>query len=140
SPSLHWETAMRHLGDSNTRRMVFVSLYLACRSFRLHLPAEIQALIAADPYVLEIADYVCQDLWPRTEVEPSHEAPLGWPMWRSRGEHLRDRARYVGGIAFIPTLIDFQTFKLPRAFVSLYPWLRAGRLALKYGSKKNRRS
>jgi hypothetical protein len=39
-----------------------------------------------------------------------------------------------------PTLIDFETFSLPRALIPLYPFLRAARLALKYGKHMGSRT
>jgi hypothetical protein len=140
NPQLNWETAFRHVQDSNTRRIVCVSLYLTSLYWKAALPAEIQAQIAADPEVFAIAHYVVTQLWPQPDSGFAKHAPFHWLLRRTRGERLRDRMRYVGGITLVPTLIDFETFSLPRALIPLYPFLRAARLALKYGKHMGSRT
>jgi hypothetical protein len=129
---LDWEIALRHLGDSNTRRIVFVSLHLTRTHFDAIIPPWLWAQISADANVLEMASCVETELWPDIDPNPAKDAPIGWLLRRSRGERFWDRARYVAGITLIPTMIDFQTFRLPRPFIPLYPLLRGARLALKY--------
>jgi hypothetical protein len=102
NPQLNWETALRHVEDSNTRRIVCVSLHLTSLYWKAALPAEIQAQIAADPEVFAIADYTVTQLWPHPDSGFAKHAPFRWLLRRTRGERLRDRMRYVGGITLVP--------------------------------------
>ncbi len=135
NPHLDWKIAWRHLGDSNTRRIVFVSLYLTGKHWNAAIPPALWAQISADADVLEIASCVETEKWPEVAAEPAKDDLFGWLLRRTRGARFWDRARYVSGITLIPTLIDFQTFRLPRPLIPLYPLLRGARLALKYGKR-----
>jgi hypothetical protein len=125
-----WDIVRSHLGDSNTRRIIFVSLCLLRRHWTAEIPADLAAEIAGDREVQSIADIVEREFWPAANLPEPTNASWAWLLRRTRGEHWMDRLRYVAGIALNPTNIDYETFKLPRPAIALYPLLRAGRLAL----------
>jgi hypothetical protein len=132
---LNWEIVLSHLGDSNTRRIVFISLALTQKHWHAALPPEIDHRIAADSQVPGIVAAIERELWPRIESEPIKSIPLGWLLRRTKGEAIGERLRHVGGVTLNPTLIDFERFRLPRPLIPLYPLLRGARLACKYGRK-----
>jgi hypothetical protein len=134
-PQLNWDIVRSHLRDSNTTRMVYVSLYLLSQNWTVHLPPDLAAGINADPTIAEFAAKVQSELWPAPELEPSMQSNFSWLLARTKGEALGDRLRFLAGNILGPTLIDFEVFNLPRFLFSLYPTLRALRLAFKYVTK-----
>ena len=137
-PHLDWNIVCSHLRDSNTTRMVYVSLYLLSRDWSVDLPPDIAAAIGSDPTIAEFAVRVQSELWPAPALEPSMQSNLGWLLARTRGELFGDRLRFLAGNILGPTLIDFEVFKLPRFLLPLYPLLRALRLAFKYITRGQR--
>lgn len=131
-PQLNLDIVRNHLRDSNTTRMVHVSLYLLSQNWTVDLPPDLAAGINADPTIAEFAAKVQSELWPAPALEPSMQSNLRWLLARTKGEALGDRMRFLTGTILGPTLIDFETFKLPRLLIPLYPLLRALRLAFKY--------
>ncbi len=134
-PELNWEVVCSHLGDSNTMRIVSVSLHLLHQHWRAQLPQEMLARIAADPHVARVAHRVEAEIWPAPESAPL-PTNLGWLLDRTAGQNMRDRLSIFMGFAFNPTLEDFRVFRLPHILAPVYPGLRALRLARKYTSSK----
>ena len=136
-PALRWEIVRRHLADSNTRRIVLVSLCLTQRHWDAPMPPELIAEISGDPEVQGIAAAVENELWPNIAEEGDDafgsDSRWRWLLRRTRQEKLSDRMRHITGITLNPTLIDYETFNLPHALIPLYPFVRGARLAWKYG-------
>jgi hypothetical protein len=138
-PELNWEIVHSHLRDSNTIRMVNVSLFLVGQHWPIQIPLDFAERISADPHVANLAEQVQTELWPAPELEASMQSRIGWLMARTAGENLEDRLRFLAGNMLGPTLSDFETFRLPRILFPLYPVLRVFRLAYKQvsaGQKK----
>ncbi len=131
-PELDWEIVLSHLRDSNTCRMVYVSLLLVGRHWPIQIPRDVAASLSADPHVTALAELIQTELWPAPELEASKQSQIHWLMARTAGEDLEDRLRFLAGNMLGPTLSDFEVFKLPRMLFFLYPVLRALRLAYKY--------
>ncbi len=54
-PQLDWDIVGSHLGDSNTKRIVYVSLRLLKEHWEAQVPEELVARISADPHVARLA-------------------------------------------------------------------------------------
>ena len=130
-PQLDWKIVCTHLGDSNTARIVCVSLFLLHRHWHAQIPEDMMARISADPHVRRLAHRIQTEWWP-SPISIRTQTSFRWLRDRSSGEDLRDRLSLLIGITLTPTLIDFETFKLPAILAPLYPVLRALRLAYKY--------
>ena len=131
-PALDWEIVRSHMCDSNTSRMVNVSLLLAGQHWPIQIPPDFAARISADQHVTAFAQQIQSELWPAPELEASKQSQIHWLMARSAGENLGDRLRFLIGNMLGPTLSDFEVFRLPPILFPLYPVLRAFRLAYKY--------
>ena len=113
-PQLDWDIVRRHLGDSNTTRIVYVSLHLLEKYWQANIPGDLKAAILASS---------------RPALTTSS---LRWLWDRSSGVDLADRLRLLTGTFFCPAIEDVEMFRLPRILAPLYPGLRALRLAFKY--------
>ena len=129
-PRLRWEIVRRHLGDSNTARTVLVSLCLLRKHWNSRIPEDFRERISSDSEVQRIANTVESNFWPASDVPVPRDTSIGWLLQRTRREPWLDRLRYIAGIALNPTTIDYETFKLPRPLIALYPLFRGARLAL----------
>ncbi len=140
-PEMDWEIIRSHLRDSNTIRMVNVSLLLLRQHWPVQIPPDFVARISADDDAAVLAERIQNELWPEPELEVSKQSQIRWLMARTAGEKPGDRFRFLIGNMLGPTLSDFEAFRLPRALFPLYPVLRALRLAYKYaapsGTKKS---
>jgi len=130
-PQLDWDIVGSHLGDSNTKRIVYVSLRLLKEHWEAQVPEELVARISADPHVARLARRVQTEIWPSASPALTTSS-LRWMLDRSAGEDLADRIRLLGGSFFCPAVEDFEMFRLPPIMTPLYPGLRALRLAHKY--------
>jgi len=131
----NWKIVCGHLGDSNTRRMVSISLHLLQKHWHIDLPPEITAMVSADPHVARLAHRIETEIWP-IEKPSLTTSNLRWLLDRTAGEDLRDRVWLLAGSIFIPSLEDFAFFPLPPALSRLYGGLRLLRLASRGVSAK----
>jgi len=129
-PQMDWDTVCSHLGDSNTRRIVYVTWRLLHQHWRGQIPADMMARVFADPHVARLAQRVQTEIWPSL-IPTLTTSNLRWLLDRSSGEDLKDQLRLLTGTIFYPAIEDFATFKLPQTLAPLYPVLRALRLASK---------
>ena len=130
-PRLDWEIVRRHLGDSNTRRIVYVSLRLLREHWDAQIPEDQVSMISADPHVARLADRIQMEIWPSPSPALTTSS-LRWMLDRSSGEDLADRLRLLAGSFLCPAVEDFEIFRLPLILSPLYPLLRVSRLACKY--------
>lgn len=131
NPRLDWGIVESQLGDSNTQRIVHVSLFLLREYWEAKLPESLVIKMQADPHVERLGRRVLTEIWP--SLSPAlTTASLRWMLDRSAGERVADRARLLAGSIFCPAVEDFQTFRLPLALAPLYPGLRAFRLAYRF--------
>jgi hypothetical protein len=134
-PRLDWEIVRSHLGDSNTRRMVYVSLALLETHWDAEIPEELRARIDGDRHVARLAGRIQREIWPSPSPALTTSS-LGWMLDRTSGEDLADRLRLLAGSFFCPAVEDFELFRLPRMLTPLYPGLRVLRLAWKFVSAR----
>ncbi len=130
-PRLDWEIVRSHLGDSNTRRMVYVSLRLLETHWEAEIPEDLRAQIEGDGHVARLADRIQREIWPSPSPALTTSS-LSWMLERTSGEDLADRLRLLAGSFFCPAVEDVEAFRLPRALTPLYPGLRVLRLAAKF--------
>ncbi len=123
-----WKIVDSHLGDSNTRRIVCISLHLLQKHWGVDISPEISRLISADPHVEQLAHRIETEVWPSREPALTTSS-LRWLLQRSAGEDWRDRARLLAGSIFVPSIEDFALFRLSSRLSYLYPGLRVMRLA-----------
>lgn len=134
-PQLDWDIVGSHLGDSNTTRIVYVSLYLLQQYWDSQIPEVLKARISSDPHAARLARRIQTEIWPSRSPALTTSS-LRWMLDRSAGEALADRTRLLMGSFFCPAVEDFEIFRLPLILAPLYPGLRALRLAYKYASSK----
>jgi len=132
-PEMDWEIVESHLGDSNTRRLVFVCWHLLERHWGSRFPEQMMARAAADTHVARLADRVEQEIWPSIDPQLT-TSNFRWMLERTAGEGLVDRFYLLMGSLFHPAIEDIVAFKLPRFLTWLYPVLRFGRLIAKAAS------
>ena len=132
-PKLDWEIVCSHLGDSNTRRLVYVCWYLLERHWQVQIPEAMMASVLADKHVARLAHRVETEIWPSADPLLT-TANLRWLVERSAGEDVMDRMSLLLGSIFQPAVEDFAMFRLPWMLAPLYPVLRALRLAGKGAS------
>ncbi|MGD0911744.1 MAG: nucleotidyltransferase family protein [Terracidiphilus sp.] len=130
-PNLDWNIVRRHLGDSNTTRMVYVSLNLLQQHWEAEIPGDLIDAMLADPHVGRLTRRIQTEIWPSSKPALTTSS-FRWLMDRSSGVNLVDRMRLFTGTLFCPASEDFEMFRLPEIFAPLYPGLRALRLAFKY--------
>jgi hypothetical protein len=130
---LDWDIVYSHMGDSNTKRIIHVCLYLLHQHWHARIPHRMMVSISADPHVARLAKRIENEMWPYPE-SMMLRSEISWLLDRSAGEDLSDRWGLLVGMLFSPTQVDFETFRLPQALVSLYPGMRALRLARKYST------
>ena len=130
-----WEIVRRHLGDSNTRRIVCISLYLLRKHWHVGLPEEIAAMIFADPHVERLARRIEEEIWP-AEKPALTTSGLWWLLDRTAGEDWHDRVQLLTGSFLVPSTEDFALFRLPPALSYFYAGLRILRLACRYVSSQ----
>ena len=71
------------------------------------LPPELSAKIAKDDNVTAIAHEVFTRKWPSVENPILEPTQLHWLLFRTRGERMRDRLRFLLGVIFGVTIADF---------------------------------
>ncbi len=134
-PQLDWEIVRSHLGDSNTRRMVYVSLRLLGTHWEAEIPEDLRARIERDGHVARLADRIQREIWPSPSPALTTSS-LRWMLERTSGEDLADRLRLLAGSFFCPAVEDFAAFRLPRMLAPLYPALRVLRLAYRFATSR----
>ena len=134
-PKLDWEIVRSHLGDSNTRRIVYVSMRLLKEYWEAEVPEDLRSRIFGDPHVARLADRIQREIWPSPSPALTTSG-LGWMLERSSGEDLADRLRLLAGSFFCPAVEDFEAFRLPPLLTPLYPMLRVMRLAYKFAARR----
>jgi hypothetical protein len=94
------------------------------------IPPELSAKIAADENVHAIAKEVFTRKWTSVENPILQPTRFRWLLFRSRGERLRDRVRFLSGVIFGLTIADFQRLGAwPAALARVYFLLRPFRIA-----------
>jgi hypothetical protein len=127
-PELDWDVVGSHLGDSNTRRIVDLSLYLTHRHWRTQIPTDILKSISVDPHVPRLGRRIETEIWPAVEPKLT-TSNLRWMLDRTAGENILDRLYLLAGTFFYPAIEDIEHFRLPAFLTPLYPGLRFFRLA-----------
>ena len=130
-PTLDWSIVRTHLGDSNTRRIVAVSVNLLQTHWYVQIPEDLKSMMEADPHVARLASRIQTEIWPSPSPVLTTSG-LRWMLERSSGEDLADRLRLLAGSFFCPAVEDFEAFRLPPLLAPLYPVLRVVRLAYKF--------
>jgi tRNA G46 methylase TrmB len=128
-PDLDWDRLFREARRNGTLRMLLLGLFLAAGLLEQPLPKAMANAAAEDRTLEALARQV------RYRVFEPEAQPLRIPEavrfhLRSR-ERARDRARNLWRFVSTPTEADLQAVRLPEAWRSLYPVVRAGRLALR---------
>lgn len=131
SPQLNWRIVDDLVADSHAKRSMLVALALVRSCQNAELPPHVIDEIRRDPHVSEIASAIYSKIWPSPHDPTPVQTDFRWLLFRSRGERLPDRLRYLCAVALRPTLADFQTLGLPRQLEWLYFALRPARVVLR---------
>ncbi len=127
-PNLDWEQVEELVADSQSRRSLFVSLWLSRLYFEAALPDRILREIRADSQVARIAECVVRS-WTRPTALPY--GGLRWLLFRTAGERSLDRLRFILSLMFLPAVVDYQSLRLPPGLVWGYFVWRPVRLLFK---------
>lgn len=130
-----WKVVRSHLGDSNTMRIVSISLYLLQKHWHVQIPEEMMVTVSADRHVERLAHRIEVEIWPAEEPTLTTSS-LQWMLERTAGESLHDRMRLLAGSVFVPSMEDFVLFRLPLALSPFYAGLRILRLACRCASSR----
>lgn len=129
---LRWEAIARRATQLRCRRRVGVGLALAAKWLGPPLPPLAREL-ASHPGVAGIAARLEHLFVGR---EPSSEGPFeSLRLELAMREGVASGIRLLAASVVQPSLVEWQRWPLPRALFPLYPPLRLGRLAGKYGRR-----
>lgn len=126
-PDLDWPALLERARDLRSTRLLLFSLATAAEVLGTPLPARVHAEIERDRTVPELARTCAGWLQLPAGRAPGQREESAVYL-RSR-EALRDRLRYSLGMAFTPTLADWEALSLPDALFPLYYVYRPLRLA-----------
>jgi hypothetical protein len=128
SPQLDWRMVNRLVADSHARRSRHVALILVHKHLNVNLPSAILEEIDRDQHAGTIANTVYCKVWPSPYDSTTTRIDTQWMLFRTRGECVLDRFRYIRGLALEPNLADFKAFPFPRRFDWLYFVIRPLRI------------
>ncbi len=129
NPELKWNEVEELVSDSHARRSLHVSLWLADLYFNGPLPEWVLRRIRADRQVLRIAEIIATRSWPVPETNVA--VGLRWLLFRTKGEGLLDRWRYVLSMLLLPKIADFQNYEAGPSLTWIYFVSRPLRLILR---------
>jgi Uncharacterised nucleotidyltransferase len=128
-PKLNWEKVEEFVSDSQARRGLYVSLWLAHVYFEEPVPEELLQRIRADSQVPQIANVIAAQSWPSPEIQIAEG--FQWLLFRTRGERPIDRWRYVMSMILAPKIADFEAYEAAPYFTWLYFFSRPLRLMIR---------
>ena len=128
--NMDWEKVMVRARKLGCERMVCLGLRLISGLFSSPLPRAI-LVRTRTPKVDSLAQGILERFREGGKVFPSE----GWALTRyylSLCERRRDRAAFLLRLAFVPSLLDWESFPLPRILSPLYYLIHPVRLVGKY--------
>jgi len=128
NPDLDWELLLTQARDLRSTRLLLFSLATAAEVLGTALPVRIRTLIDADRTIAELVTACVGWLQLPAGSTPGPRAETAVYL-RSR-EAFRDRLRYTLGMAFTPTLADWEALSLPDPLFPLYYVYRPLRLSM----------
>jgi hypothetical protein len=131
SAKIDWPVVLRRARETNCRNIMSVGLLLACNTFNLELPSEIQELARTSPQSQACALRLKHTLFENMGATPTQLEMFRWNL--PFMDRKRDVIRGFLGSIFVPTISDWQAVHLPDALYPLYYGLRPIRLLSKYG-------
>lgn len=127
---LDWEMILQEADISRTRRMLFLGLFLAHRTLKAELPANLMQLVQDDPSIAPLAA-PAEGKWFAEDVGEPHILTLTHFYFKSI-ESYNDRIRYCLSLALVPVPGDWGYINLPDKLYIFYYLIRPYRLAIKY--------
>jgi hypothetical protein len=135
SPNFDWDIVHEHTEDENTRRAVDVTVLLLAEScLGVAVPG---SELRREMQVELLAAKVAGGFWPAPERAPHQETNLGWIRERCRGERMKSRLQWIGGVVLTPTLADIKAVHLPAILTWLYPGIRMVRLLARHANRND---
>jgi hypothetical protein len=127
---LRWDWMMEQATKGHVRRLLLLGMALASDLLRAPIPEPIQVQIERDPAIPWLSATVGRWLFSEDGL-PGMSGQL--PFHFRVRERWRDGARYCLSTALVPRISDWEALTLPPSLSFVYPFLRALRLARKYG-------
>lgn len=118
NPQLNWSEVEAFAADSHARRSLYVSLWLTHQYFNEPLPEPILQRINGDIQVKRIAEVIATRSWPSPETNVVDG--FRWLLFRTKGERLLDRWRYILSMLLLPKVADFQNYEVSPKFLWIY--------------------
>lgn len=118
NPQLNWSEVEAFAADSHARRSLYVSLWLTHQYFNEPLPEPILQRINGDIQVKRIAEVIATRSWPSPETNVADG--FRWLLFRTKGERLLDRWRYILSMLLLPKVADFQNYEVSPKFLWIY--------------------
>jgi hypothetical protein len=126
---LDWSRIMTRAGELGAIRMLLLGVHLAHQLLGALAPCEVLRRAERDQSVSKLAQQVQIAIF--ADAHPgTFQSHL---FFLEARERLRDKLRYCGHLAFMPTEEDYSLLPLPSSLSSLYYPLHTLRVASKYG-------
>jgi Uncharacterised nucleotidyltransferase len=126
---LAWDAIRHRAAQLGIQRIVALNFLLARELFGSPWPIEVQRWIEKDT----AAELLAEEVLPILRCSAHYDTesmPYFCLMIRLR-ERWRDRVRFLGRLAFTPSVGEWQSIRLPEPLFPLYRLVRLGRLAKK---------
>ncbi len=126
TPALDWVRVQTLAAQSRSTRFLHVGLWLAYHLLAAPVPAAVAAQLTADPRVEPLARAMAAHVCGGSLSAPAETEHLRF-MYRTL-PRLRDRLRFIWGVAVEPCRDDWTACPLPPVCVGLYAVVRPARL------------
>jgi len=130
-PELDWDLVLRQAERLRSERLLLLALLLPHCLLGAQLPAEI--LRRADRELIGLVAHVARLVLQTRGEEPARKECYSVYL-RSR-PGLRERVRFLAGLAFTPTLAEWESLSLPDPLFPLYHLYRPARLLFRPGAE-----
>jgi hypothetical protein len=127
SQSVDWVVVQDHAQRLGIERIVAVTFILAARLLGTRMPQPVQERTRNDRAAEGLADKILPIVAQRTEYDT--ESMAYFRLMMDVRERSRDRLRFVGRLAFTPSVGEWSSIRLPGPLFPLYRVVRLMRLA-----------
>lgn len=133
-PAIDWPLLLAQAETMGCRRLLWLSLKLACEDLGAVVPKDIWRSVQADPHLQPLAQQIRTQWFYMTPLQPLDQLRF---HLRIR-ERWRDRIWYGVHLATTPSVADWSAQPLPASLTLFYVVLRPIRLLRQYGTARLR--
>ena len=132
---IDWDDVIRISEIYNCRRMLYAGLLLACSVFGPGIPEDITSRAGSDPDAVRLSEDALSILFPqKTGFRHRMDIQL---YFYSTMESNSDRVKFFHDTVLKPTMLEWESVKLPPLLYFLYYLVRPLRLGMKYALGKS---